>query len=234
MDVSTRERLTDLYPPLAAAAALVVTPLLALSYFAIPNGAGELESGAVSAWADPARDAAGRLLTFAPQDRVYATYIQLLTLLFPAVVLAAMLTWRRRRPVPTRAERVAWRVSLIGYLLIELGLAAVSVALIAASSSSAVVNDLFLALIAPGLVIGTMGSSALGVALLRRRFRPRLTSWLLTLSFPLWIVGSDVIGHNSIGLLPLFIAWAVSQWHQQNERGSAPRSATPTVENATT
>src|SRR3954467_2003678 len=87
LGTQTRKRIVDLYPTIAAAVAVLVAPLLALSYFAIPDGADELKTGTVSAWADPARDTAGRLLTFASHDRVYATYVQLFTLLFPAVLL---------------------------------------------------------------------------------------------------------------------------------------------------
>ena len=58
-------RLTGLYAVLAAAAAVFFSPLLALSYFATADGAQELETGTVSAWADPARDIVGGLLTWA-------------------------------------------------------------------------------------------------------------------------------------------------------------------------
>src|SRR3954468_9193228 len=210
----TRKRIVDLYPTNAAAVAVLVAPLLALSYFAIPDGADELKTGTVSAWADPARDTAGRLLTFASHDRVYATYVQLFTLLFPAVLLVAWLTWRQRRATATRSERWTWRGVLTGYLLITIGLVAVSLVLIAASPSGAVTNDVFVPFIVPGVLLGTLGSSVLGVLLIRRGYRPRLASWLLALSFPLWIVGSDVVGHNGVGLLPLLVAWAAtSQRH---------------------
>jgi hypothetical protein len=84
-------RLTGLYAVLAGAAAVFLSPLLALSYFATADGAQELDIGTVSAWADPARDIAGGLLTWASADRVYSTYVQVFALLLLAVLLCA---WR--------------------------------------------------------------------------------------------------------------------------------------------
>ena len=71
----------------AAIAAVIISPLLALSYFGIPDGEGSLEQGSIAAWADPARTHLSGLLTWASPDRVYATYVQALGLLFPAVLL---------------------------------------------------------------------------------------------------------------------------------------------------
>jgi hypothetical protein len=52
----------------------------------------------------------------------------------------------------------------------------------------------------------------LGVGLLRSAYEPRVTAWILALVFPLWVVGDFVIGHNSLGLVPLFVAWATTGW----------------------
>jgi hypothetical protein len=97
-----------------------------------------------------------------------------------------------------------WRTALTGYALLALG--------VILALPGAVLNVVFFALIVPGLVVGTIGSTILGIALLRASYRPRLTPWFLALSVPLWLVGSDVLGHNSLGLLPLFVAWGASGW----------------------
>lgn len=217
-------RLVGLYATIAAAAAIVLAPLLALSYFATEEGASELETGTVSAWADPARDLAGGLLTFASADRVYATYTQLLALLLPAIVLCAWAARERRGRPETRVERWGWRVTLAGYALIALGVGAVSVVLVVASPSSPVTNLVFLPLIVPGILLGTVGSTVLGIRLLRSAYRPRLTSWLLALAFLLWIAASVVLGHNSLGLVPLFLAWAATGWQL---RSLATRTGVP-------
>jgi len=206
-------RFVGLYAILAAGVSMVVAPLFALSYFATSTGAEQLATATVSAWAEPARKIAGGLLTFASADRVYATYLQLFALLFPAVILCAWVVRTRRRQPPTRLERWGWRLALLGHFLIGLGLAMVAVVLIGAAPTSAIPNMLFLSLIAPGLFLGTVGSTLLGIRFLRSAYHPRLTAWLLALAFPLWIVGSDVLGHNSLGLIPLFVAWAITGWH---------------------
>jgi hypothetical protein len=65
-------RLAGLYAMVAAAMSLAFAPILALSYFAIEEGAEELNIGTVAAWAEPARELAGGLLTRAQADRVAA------------------------------------------------------------------------------------------------------------------------------------------------------------------
>ena len=64
-------RLVGAYAAIAAAASLILTPLLALSYFGTEDGASELGVGSVAAWAEPARDLLEPLLTFASADLVY-------------------------------------------------------------------------------------------------------------------------------------------------------------------
>lgn len=218
--VSDRTFIAGVYAAVAAAASLVLAPLLALAYFATPDGAGELETGTVSAWAEPARDAAGSLLTFASTDRVYSTYLQALAVLFPAILVCAWITRTRRPRDGGRLERWAWRVTLTGYALLVTGVLAVALVLVAAAPDAPVTNTIFLALVVPGTLLGTTGSTALGIALLRSGYRPRVTAWLLTLAFPLWIAGSVVLGHNGIGLVPLFAAWAAAA--RELDRAPAP------------
>lgn len=205
-------RLVGLYSTLAAVASVVFAPLLALSYFAIEEGKAELETGTVSAWAEPARDLVDGLVTFASADRVYATYTQAFALLFPAVLLCAWLTRRRRGKPRARLERWGWRVTLAGYVLFGVGLAALSIMLVGASASSPVLDVAFMPFVFPGIVFSTIGSTLLGIGLLRSGYQPRVTAWLLTFALPLWIAGSFALGHNSIGLVPLFVAWAATGW----------------------
>ena len=203
-------RLAALYATLAAVVAVIVTPLLALSYFAIPDGASELDTGTVSAWADPARDLAGGLLTFGSPDRVYATYTQVIAVLFPAVLVCALLV-RAGRPRPAlRNERWGWSIALTGYALMMVGLLVASVVLIGASASGDAVNVVFLTFVVPGLLLSTIGSTVLGIGLLRSALRPRAAAWVLALSLPLWLFASVVLGHNGMGLVPIFVAWALA------------------------
>lgn len=217
-------RLTGLYAVLAAAAAVFFSPLLALSYFATGDGAQELGTGTVSAWADPARDIAGGLLTWASADRVYSTYVQVFALLFPAVFLCAWAV-RARRPIPaSRLERSGWRIALAGYGLAAVGLAAVSFVLLGGDPEANVLDPVFMALMVPGMLISIIGSTVLGIALLRAGYAPKLTAWLLAMAIPLMFLASDGLGHNSLGLVPLFIAWAAAGWQMWRVEPSRAQS----------
>jgi hypothetical protein len=212
--MSVRHHHIGLYAVIAAVTAVLVAPLLAIAYFATAGGAGELAAGTVQAWAVPARDLAGGLVTFASADRVYATYTQLLALAFPAVVLTAFAA-RALRPTPrTRSERIGWGIALTGYTMFGIGLLVVALGLLGGDSSVPLVDAAFMAAMVPGLLLSLIGSTILGVVFLRSGYPPRLTAWLLALALPLWLVGSVVLGHNGIGLLPLFLAWAATgrQW----------------------
>lgn len=221
-------RLTGLYAATAAIAAVVLSPLLALSYFSIGEGADELENGTVRAWADPARDVVGGLLTWASPERVYATYVQAFALLFPAVFLCARAVRAHRFPVRGK-ERWGWRIALAGYGLASVGLVAAFFVLTAGSAAGAPVNIVFLTMLLPGMFVSAVGSTVLGIALLRSRYTPRLTPWLLTLTFPSMLVVPTVLGHNSLGMLPLIIAWGVTGWQLWR-----PGDADPAPELATT
>jgi hypothetical protein len=204
-------RIVGLYATIAAAIAVVVAPLLGVAYFAIPIGAKE-ETGTVAVWAEPARELAGGLLTWASADRVYASYTQVFALIVPAILLCAWVTRARRRHTGSRLERWGWRVSLVAYSMLAAGLAIVGLMLIGVSGSSTILDYAYLPLVFPGIVFGTIGSTVLGIGLLRSGYEPRVTAWLLALVFPLWIVGDFVIGHNSLGLVPLFLAWGATGW----------------------
>lgn len=200
---------TGLYAAVAAGAAVILSPLLALSYFATGEGADELRNPTVAAWAGPTRDLVGGLLTWAAPDRVYATYVQGFALLFPAVLLCAVAV-RARRPRGTRTERVGWRIALVGYSIATAGLLAAFVVLFGGSIAGDALNIVFLALLLPGMFGSALGSTVLGIALLRGRYTPRLTPWLLTLAFPSMVVVPTLLGHNSLGMVPLIVAWGAT------------------------
>lgn len=216
-------RYTGIYATAAAVAWLVFAPLLALAYFATPGGAEELTISTVAAWAEPARNLLEPLLTFADPGRVYATYLQALALLFPAVVLSAVVARRQRPTRGTRAERWGWRIAVAGYLLAGAALLVVAVLLVALPPANPVVDAVFLAGMVPGMLLSLIGSTVLGIALLRAGHRPRLTGWLLAFAFPLGLIGSTVLGHNSLGMLPLGLAWAATARTWIEPAGSPPR-----------
>ena len=204
-------RLVGLYAIVAAAGAVIVSPLLALSYFGTESGASELESGTVSAWADPAREVAGGLLTWTSPDRVYGVYFLLFWALFPAVFLCARAV-RAHRSEEGRLERWGWRAALFGYGLGAVGVIVAAAIVVGGSAESRVIDAVFLAVMIPAMAIDVIGSTLLGVALLRSRYEPTLTAWLLTLVFPSMLVVPGLLGNLSLGLLVVFVAWAVSGW----------------------
>ena len=69
-----------------------------------------------------------------------------------------------------------------------------------------------MALMVPGMLISIVGSTVLGIALLHAGYAPKLTAWLLALAIPLMFLASDGLGHNSLGMVPLFVAWAAAGW----------------------
>jgi hypothetical protein len=230
----TQQRIA-LYAMVAAVTAIVLAPLVALAYFATSDGVEQLAVSTVSAWAEPARTVLSPLLTWASPDRVYATYTQVLALAFPAVFLTALAT-RARRPLPRkRSEKVGWGISLTGYGLFGVGVLLVSAMLIGGDTNVPLVDVAFLAMMFPGLLVGLIGSTVLGVTFLRTGHEPRVTAWLLALAFPLWIVGSFVLGHNGLGIVPLFIAWAAAARSWSTDDASvdaAPRDPASRVDPA--
>ncbi len=235
-------RITGLYAVIAAGVAVLLAPLLALSYFATADGA-ELETGTVSAWADPARDLVGGLLTWASPERVYATYVQVFALLFPAIFFCARAVRARRPAGGGGLERWGWRIALFGYGLLSVGLLTAAVVLVDASAAVqgsaayGALDAVFIALMLPGMLLSGLGSTVLGIAFLRDRYEPRLTAWLLAVSFPALLILSILLGHNGLALLPLFFAWGVTGlqlWHegrssaaQATDTGSSPRLRLP-------
>jgi hypothetical protein len=228
-------RLTGLYALIAAGAAVLLAPLLALSYHATAEGATELETGTVSAWSDPARDLVGGLITWAAPERVYATFVQLFAVLFPAIFLCARAVRARRPAAAGRLERWGWRSALFGYGLLSIGLLAAALVLVDASaavegsSAYAALDAIFVALMLPGMAISVIGSSLLGIGLLRNRFQPRLTAGLLAVAFPAMLALSTLLGHNGIALLPIFVAWAAAGlqlWREGQARSTRGAPAT--------
>ena len=207
------QRFIGLYAVIAALGSAIIAPLLALAYFHIEDGQDSLNQSSVSFWADPAYRHLHGLLTFGSPNRVYTTYLGLIALLFPAVILCAWIV-RSQRTAPLRgSERWGWRIALAGYVLAGVGLTIVAVlATGGASPNSSVINVVFLALMIPGMLITMIGSTVLGIGLLRSGFAPKATAWLLAFSIPFMIVGSALLGHNSLGMVSLFVAWGIAGW----------------------
>lgn len=76
------------------------------------------------------------------------------------------------------------------------------------TAGTSLVNLAFMIGVLPVLIIGVFGSLVLGIMLLRAGFLPRAAAIVIMLALPVWIVGSAVLGHNSIGIAPQLLAWS--------------------------
>jgi uncharacterized membrane protein YedE/YeeE len=177
-------------------------PLLALSYFATPDGAESLEPAWVAAWAAIARPVLAPLLTFDSPDVVYAIYGGMMSLVFVGFLAGLLGLHSLQAPRAGRLENVGFWLSVIGAALLLLGV--IGAYWIGALDLS------FFAFLIPGLLATMLGTFIFGIGTLRARGAPRVAAWLLILgSLPGIIVLAGLVGHNSGGLLLIDIAWII-------------------------
>ena len=189
---------------------LVVGQLHALSRFATPDGMEDLEVPSVDAWARPASELLSPLLTWASPEVVYVTYGKVWFPVFVALTLCAYVVCRRRQPVGV--ERWVWRVALTGYVI-----ACVATFLdywtqwtgsYNGDGIEAMIFSFAWLVTLPGLLLTLLGSTALGIALLVKRFRPALPAVLLAATIPLAVAVLQVTSMGSAAL-PVMFAFAI-------------------------
>lgn len=214
---------------LALGAALLgsfVAPVVAVSYLHTPEGMESLEQPSIAAWVGPATLLLRPLLDGLGVDRIYLVGTQTMAVLWLATVVAALAVARRRRP--DGLERVWWWIALLGYAWFAAGLLGFSLLAGLLPPTDAAADAAFLAGMLPGLLVSLIGSTLLGVGMLRRRDPDRGAAWLLALAVPLWLFANLGLGHNSIGLLPLMWAWALASRSvvRRPRPGPVPRHST--------
>ncbi len=203
---------------------LVAGQLHALARHATEDGKEDLESGLVRAWSEPASELLSPVLGWADPDLVYVTYGKLWLPVFAAFFLCALLTYRRREP--RGFERGVWRVMLVCY-----GAAAVSVFgeywTQWTSEPNALLDLIFLASI-PVVLVLLLGSTVLGLTLLRNDFRPRAAAWLLTATLPAAFAILMVTSMGSI-VLPAAFAFGIvgRRIAREDDAVAVPRAASP-------
>jgi hypothetical protein len=179
---------------------LVVGQLHALARHNTADGREDLHSALTRAWSDPARAALRPLLDWGDPDLVYVTYGKIWLPAFVAFTLCAFVVRRRRQPAGF--ERWAWRIALTGYVW-------ACVAVFGdywtqwTGTPNALLDLSFLVGI-PGLLLTLVGSTLLGIALLRNGLRPRSAAWLLTLTIPVAVVALQVTSMGSAALAVMF------------------------------
>jgi hypothetical protein len=199
MHPTTTTRAIGYAAPAAAIAGTLLAPIHALSRYATPDGAADLDSAAVRAWAVPAARHLHPLLDWSDPHTVYTTYGRLWLPIFATAVACAFAVRAQRHP--GRLERWGWRATLLGYLI--------AAASLVGDYWTPWMDASFTILGIPGMLLSVIGSTLLGLALLRRRFRPRATGWLLATWFPALLALSSLIALGA-GLLPMLWAWATA------------------------
>jgi hypothetical protein len=195
-------------------AGLVLAPIHALSRFATAAGAEDLQSPVVRAWAEPAARLLRPLLSWSDVDTVYVTFGRVW---FPLILVAAVCAVIiRRGRVPRGLERWCWVLTLTGYVLATLS--------VAGDYYTPWMDQSFAYIGIPGILLSVLASTALGMTLLRRGFRPRSTAWLLAAWLPLFFLLSSLIAMGA-ALLPMLWAWGIAGRSLTRPAASArPRS----------
>jgi hypothetical protein len=112
----------------------------------------------------------------------------------------------QRRRQPTGFEKWAWRLALTGYVWAVVGVFCDYWT--QWSDYNAFFGIAFIITL-PGLLLTLIGSTVLGIALLRNGFRPRATSWLLTLTIPL-VMGILQVTSLGSAALPTMFAFGIA------------------------
>ena len=179
---------------------LVVGQLHALARHNTSDGREDLHSALTRAWSDPARTALRPLLDWGDPDLVYVTYGKIWLPVFVAFTLFAFVVRRRRQPVGF--ERWAWRIALTGY--VWACLAVFGDYWTQWTGTPNALLDLSFLFGLPGLLLTLVGSTLLGIALLRNGLRPRSAAWLLTLTSPVAVAALQVTSMGSAALAVMF------------------------------
>ena len=215
----TQEKRIVTFGWIAASAGLVLGQLHALSRFETEDGESDFELPLTRAWAVPAARAVRPLLDWGDPQFVYWNYGKIWLPVFAAMTLCALVVFRHRQPVGF--ERLAWRVALTGYAL-----ATVSVV----GDYFTPWTDLsFMLLGLPGLALTALGSTALGVVLLKRGCRPRILGIALVAFIPTGMLITEITSMGNV-ILPIAFAWtyAASRVVRARPYGSvAPTSQAP-------
>lgn len=190
---------------ISAIAAVPLAVVHALARHRTEDGSSDLDLATTRFWAEPAGDLLSPLLTWGDPDLVYVTYGKLWLPVFVLFTAAASIAYRHRRP---RAfERWAWRVVLFGY-------AGACLSVIGeywtqwTGETNGLLELVFLASI-PFLLVTMLGSTVLGITLLVKRCRPRLTAVLVACAVPGLFVLPMFLSLGSI-VLPLAFGWALA------------------------
>jgi len=195
------QRKVGLFAWVMAWVGLVVGQFHAMARHQTVDGKEDLKLWLTRVWSDPARDFFSPLLDWSTPDRVYLTYGKIWLPVFIAFTTCAFVVHRRR--TPTGYEKWAWRIAFTGYVWAIAGVFGDYWLQWGTTINNGLLDVTFLATL-PGVLLTLLGSSLLGIALLRDPTVPRLPAWLLTLTLPLAFAISSVTSMGSIALPVMF------------------------------
>jgi hypothetical protein len=183
---------------------LVAGQFHAMARHQTADGKADLQMWTTRVWSDPGRKLFAPLLDWASPDVVYLTWGKIWLPVFLGFTLAAFVVRRRRQPVGL--EKWAWRIALAGYV-------GATVSVFAeywtqwTSMNQDLLDTIFLATV-PFLLVTMVGSTLLGIALLRRGLRPIAPALLLTLTIPALVLISMVTSLGNV-TLPIMFAFGI-------------------------
>lgn len=119
--------------------------------------------------------------------------------MFAAFTLCAFVVQRRRWPAGV--EKWVWRAALTGYVIATMS--------VFGDYYTPWTDQSFLLLSVPRLLISLFGSTVLSIVLVRNRFRPRTTAWLLAVWIPLFI-GIGQVTSLGNAALPVVFAFGIA------------------------
>ncbi len=184
---------------------LVVGQFHAMARHNTVDGKEDLQMWTTRVWSDPAREFFRPLLDWSNPDAVYLTYGKIWFPVFAAFTACAYVLYRRRRPVGF--EKFAWRFAIGAYTW-------ASVAVLVTywtqwTHTTALLDLAFLFLDIPGVLLCWIGSTMLGITLIRRGFVPRVSAWLLALAIPISFV-LELFTSMGSGALPEMFAFGIA------------------------
>ncbi len=163
-----------------------------------------------AAWAEPATELLAPLLNWASPEVVYVTYGKVWFPVFAAFTLCAHVVYRRRQP--GGLEKWVWRFALTGYVIACVGVLLDYWTQWTGDYNGDGIEGLLFTLgwviSLPGMLLTLLGSTALGITLLLKGFRPALAAWLLAAIIPLAVAILQVTSMGNAAL-PVMFAFAI-------------------------
>ncbi len=220
MDRNRRDRRIGMAAWVMAWVGLVVGQFHAMARHNTTDGSSDLDAWTTRVWSDPARDFFAPLLDWANPDAVYLTYGKIWFPVFLAYTLCAFVLYQRRRP--RGFERFAWLLAITAYAW---GCVAVLVTYWTQwTHTTALLDIAFVVLDIPAVLLGWLGSTMLGITLIVRGYRPRVTGWLIALTIPLAILIGMFTSLGSAALPEMF-AFGIAGLALSRELRSEPAPA---------